>query len=61
MGFSWGTAGLIIPVMGLYAEMTSVASALLVVSFALFPAAAIGLAPSERQQQNFDAGTCSCL
>ncbi len=52
MGFSWGTAGLIIPIMGLYAEMTSVASALFVVSFALFPAALLVLLLPSRSHNN---------
>jgi FSR family fosmidomycin resistance protein-like MFS transporter len=39
MGFSWGTAGLSIPLVGAYAEMTTVANALTIVSLALFPAA----------------------
>jgi FSR family fosmidomycin resistance protein-like MFS transporter len=43
MGFSWGTAGLFIPLVGAYAEMTSVATALFVVSFFLFPAALLVL------------------
>lgn len=43
MGFSWGTAGLLIPLVGAYAEMTTVATALFVVSFFLFPAALLVL------------------
>jgi len=43
MGFSWGTAGLFIPLVGAYAEATTIATALLVVSFVLFPAALLVL------------------
>ncbi|MEE2752889.1 MAG: MFS transporter, partial [Candidatus Latescibacterota bacterium] len=43
MGFSWGTAGLFIPLVGAYAEITTVATALFVVSFSLFPAALLVL------------------
>lgn len=38
MGFSWGTAGLAIPLVGAFAEWTTIATALAVVSVALFPA-----------------------
>lgn len=38
MGFSWGTAGLAIPLVGAFAESTSIALALAVSSVALFPA-----------------------
>ena len=38
MGFSWGTAGLSIPLVGALAESTSIPVALAVVSLALFPA-----------------------
>jgi len=49
MGFSWGTAGLLIPLVGKLAEGTSVAFALGVVSCALFPAALlVGALPSSR-------------
>ena len=38
MGFSWGTAGLSLPVIGAFAQATSVTTALAVVSLALIPA-----------------------
>jgi FSR family fosmidomycin resistance protein-like MFS transporter len=43
MGFSWGSAGLFIPLVGAYAETTTVANALFTVSFFLFPAALLVL------------------
>ena len=38
MGFSWGTAGLMIPVVGILAETTTVPTALAIVSTLLIPA-----------------------
>ena len=52
MGFSWGAAGLMIPLMGTLAEFTTIATALTTVSFFLVPATIlVGFLPSERRLQ----------
>ncbi len=54
MGFSWGTAGLLIPLVGILAETTSVAFALACVSSVLLPAAALVAALPAEQQQAYE-------
>ena len=54
MGFSWGTAGILIPLVGLLAETTSVAFALACVSGLLLPAAALVAALPAEQQQAYE-------
>ena len=57
MGFAWGTAGFLIPLIGTLAEVFSLPIALVATSSLLFPAAAlVAVLPSEREEKHA-AGT----